>query len=70
VLDEALVDQRLQRVEVGFRNRLCRLDCAAAAEDGQAREEALLLVREQVVTPLDRRPERLLALLGVPAALE
>ena len=70
VADEALVDERLQRVEVGVRHLLCRLERATAAEDGQAGEELLLGSVEQLVRPLDRRPERLLARLGVPAALE
>jgi hypothetical protein len=38
------------------------LERASASEDGQASEEPLLLVQEEVVAPLDRRPQRALAL--------
>ena len=40
------------------------------AEDGEAAEEALLVLCEEVVRPLDRRPEGLLARIGVALALE
>jgi hypothetical protein len=43
VPDEALLDQRLQRVEIGIRDTLGGLERTAAGEDGQAREELLLL---------------------------
>ena len=46
------------------------LERAAAGEDGQAGEETLLLFREEVVRPFGRRPERLLAGVGVAAALQ
>ena len=49
---------------------LGRLVGAAAGEDGERAEEPLLRRREQVVRPLDRRAQRLLARIGVPAALE
>ncbi len=41
---EALLDQRLERVEVGVTDLLGGLERAAAREDGQAGEELLLLV--------------------------
>jgi hypothetical protein len=40
---QALVDQRLQRVEVGLADLLRRLERAATAEDRQPREELPLL---------------------------
>ena len=40
---EALLDERLQGVEVGVRNLLRRLERAAAGEDAEAGEELLLL---------------------------
>ena len=68
--EQALLDERLQRVEVGAADLLGRLERAAAGEDGEARGRALLLLGEQVVAPVDRRPQRLLARVGVAAALE
>src|SRR5581483_9304481 len=41
--DEALLDQRLQRVEIGSGNLLRGLERTAAGKDGQPREELLLL---------------------------
>ena len=41
---------------------LGRLEDPAAAEDAEPDEQALFLVVEQLVAPLDRRPQRLLAL--------
>ena len=46
------------------------LERAAAGEDGEAGEEPLLVRDKEVVAPLDRRPERLLAGVGVAAALQ
>ncbi len=37
--EEALLDQRLNRVEVGLRDLLSRFERAAAGEDGQPCEE-------------------------------
>ena len=67
---QALLDEGLQRVEVGVADLLGGLQSAAAGEDGEAREEPALGGREQVVRPLDRRPERLLAGIGVAAPAE
>ena len=63
--DQALVEQRLERVRVGVADRLGCLVRAASGEDGQRAEEPLLLGLEQVVRPLDRRPEGLLPRIGV-----
>ena len=43
--DEALVDERLRAVDVRVADRFGRLERAAAAEDGEPREEPLLLRR-------------------------
>ena len=67
---QALVEQRLERVWVGAGDLLRGLVRAAAGEDGEASEEALLLFCEQVIRPLDRRPQGLLARIGVAPALE
>ena len=64
---QALVHERLERVEIGVRDLLGRLERAAAAEDRQAREEQLLLLAEQLVAPLDRGAQRALALGQVAA---
>src|SRR6266516_3199627 len=70
VPEQALVEQGLQAGDVGAGYLLGRLERAAAAEDGQAGEEPLLVRREQVVRPGDRRPQRLLARVGVAAGPE
>src|SRR3954447_25984628 len=66
--DEALVDEGLKPVQVGVADLLSRVEGAAAPEGSEPREEALLLSLEQVVRPLDRRPQRLLPHLRVAAA--
>src|SRR5205085_10632099 len=66
--DEALVDERRDRVErpadrlVVRAHRVCDLERAAAAEDAEPREQPLLGRVEQVVAPLDRRSQRPLPL--------
>ena len=70
VAEEALLDERLEGVEVGRADLLCGLERAAAGEDGEPGEEALLRGRQQLVRPPDRGPERLLAGIGVSPALE
>ena len=60
--EQALVDERLQHVEVRADDLLGLLEGAAAAEDREPGEEGLLLIRQQVVRPLDRRPQGPLAL--------
>ena len=59
--DEALVDERLERVEVRVADRLGRRERAAADEDREPREDPLLVVVQEVVRPGDRRTQRLLA---------
>ena len=68
--DEALVDERLQRVGVRRADGLGRLVRATACEHREPYEEPLLLRREEVVRPADGRVERLLARIGVAPALE
>ena len=70
VAHEALVDERLQRVEIGTGDVLGGIERAPAAEDGQVCEQVLLVRIEQLVGPLDRRAQRLLARVCVPPALE
>src|SRR5919197_1511689 len=67
---QALVEQRLQRVGVGLADRLGGRVRAAADEYCQPAEEPALLLLEQVVRPGDGGPEGLLARLGVSSALE
>jgi hypothetical protein len=43
VAEEALVDERLEGVQVCVRDLFCGLERAAAREDGERGEEALLL---------------------------
>src|SRR5579884_2583948 len=65
---EALVDERLHELEAGARDPLRRLERPAAPEDRERREQPPLLGLEQLVRPLERRPERLLASLRIPAS--
>ena len=59
--EQALGDQAVERVESGGGDRLGRLHGRAAGEHREAREAPLLGVAEQVVAPVDRRAQRLLA---------
>jgi hypothetical protein len=68
--DEALVDERLEHVQIGAADGLRCFESAAAGEHGQAGEESLLLFGQELVAPGDGRPQRLLACLGVAAAPE
>ena len=68
--EQALVEQRRERVEVGVADRLGRLERAARREHREAREELLLRGIEQVVRPGDGRPQGGVALLGVARPLE
>src|SRR5262245_7403892 len=67
---EALLDERLQRAQLGARHLFGRFECAAAAEDRQSREEVSLALVEQIVTPGDGGAQGLLAWVRVAAALE
>ena len=60
--EQALVDERLEQVEVGVADRLGGLRRHAAREDGEPAEQLLLLGVEQLLAPRDRRVERALAL--------
>ena len=68
--EQALLDERLEGLEIGVADLLRRVQRAAAGEDGEPREEPPLLGGEEFVAPLDRRPERLLARVSVAAALQ
>ena len=59
--EQALGDEPVERVDVGAGDRLRRLHGGAAGEDREAREARFLVVAEQVVAPVDRRAQRLLA---------
>src|SRR4026209_1789516 len=67
---EALVEERLQHVWIGAGNLLRGVVRTTADESRQPREQALLLCGEQVVTPGDGRPQRLLAGIDVALAFE
>ena len=67
---QALLHERLQSVDVRAAHLLCGLERAAAGEDGETAEEALLVLDQKLMRPLDRGSERLLAGVGVAAALE
>ena len=49
VTEQALVDERLERVETGLRDVLSGLESTAAGEDSQARKQPPLLLGEQLV---------------------
>ena len=61
--EHVAVDQRREARQevVAAADGLGGVERAAAVEDGEAREERLLVGAEQVVAPVDRRAERLLA---------
>ena len=56
VSQEALLDERLERIEVSIGDLFGRLERAAAVEDSESREEALLVKRQQLAAPFDRCP--------------
>ena len=68
--DEALLDKRLEEIHVRIGHVLRDVEREAPGEDGQPCEQALLLRRQEAVRPLDRRPECLLARVGVPSPFE
>ena len=69
-LDEALLDERLERIELGLRDHLGRFEAEAGGEDPESSEEDLLRRRQELVRPLDGRPERPLAGVAVAGATE
>src|SRR5919201_1140113 len=60
--EQALVDEGGEVVERGVADVFGRLEGAAVRENREAREQALLGRREELVAPVDRGPQRLLAL--------
>jgi hypothetical protein len=54
VTDEALLNERLESVEVGVCDLFGGLERAAAGEDREAGEELPPSLREEAVGPLDR----------------
>ena len=67
---QALVDERLQELEVGVADSLRGLERPAAAKDGQRCQQSPLLGVEQLVRPVDRGTQGALARLRVPSAAE
>src|SRR6267143_3145112 len=51
VPQQALLDERLERIEIGSGDLLGRLERAAAAEDRKPTKEALLVMGQQLVAP-------------------
>ena len=68
--DEALVDERLEGIDVGVGDFLGRLQRAPPAKTANLANSSSLGVAQQVVAPLDRSAERLLAWVGVAATLQ
>jgi len=64
------VDREHDPHEIGASDRLRGLQGPAPAKDGQPRKQRLVIRAQQVVRPLDRRPQGPLAGIGIPAALE
>src|SRR5262245_38237766 len=64
--DEALVDERRERVQVAVTDLLGRIESPAAGEDAQACHEVLFMRLEEVVAPLDRGAQRALPLWEIP----
>ena len=64
---ETLVHERAEHVDPGVADDFRRLERAAADEHRKTCEERLLVPREEVVRPLDRRAQRLLPGIGVAA---
>ncbi len=70
VAQKALLDQRLECIDVGATDRFGDLKRAPADEYRETPEDLLFVGREQVIAPLDRRSEGSLAGIGVATALE
>ena len=67
---EALVEQGREHVQVGVAHGLDRVDRRSAGEDGERCEQLTLGLVEQIVRPGDRGTKRLLARIGIAAALQ
>ena len=68
--DQALVNERPERLDVGRADVLDRIQRRAAREDREACEDVALVRVEQSRGPGDRGTEGLLPWVGVPAALQ
>src|SRR5918992_2103718 len=60
--DEALLHERLQLIETGSADLFGRLQREPAREDAESPQQRLFLAGAEIVAPLDRPPQRLLAL--------
>ncbi len=67
---QALVDEGLEDVEIGFGNQFGRLQRPPTAEHGEACKEPSLFCGEQLVRPFDRCPQGVLSGIGVPSPLQ
>ncbi len=67
---QALLDERLQRVEVGSGYLIRSVERAAAEKGREAGKSALLFFGEQVVAPVDRGAQCLVPRIGVATARE
>ena len=67
-LEHVLVEEPLEHVGVRIRDHLRCLDAASAGEHGQAIEDGPLFIRQQVIAPRDRGPERRLTRVDVSPA--
>ena len=54
--DQALLDERLDDIEVGIADSPGRLELEASDEHAKRAKRPLLVLREEVVAPVDRRP--------------
>src|SRR5262249_6613095 len=68
--EQALLDERLERLDVRVAHPLGGVQRATAREDTEAPEEALLAGSEKIVAPFECRPQRRLSRLRVPASPE
>src|SRR3954452_24743513 len=66
--EEALVDERLESVQVGASDCLRGLEVEGAGEDAELPKERLLVSVEECVAPVDRGPQRALSLRSVGRA--
>ena len=66
--EEALVDQRCERLEVAAADCFGGFEVEAAGEDAEPPKERLLVVVQERVAPVDRGPQRALSLRGVGRA--
>ncbi len=69
LLDQVLLDESAERVEVGVADLLGGFKGRASREHGEAGEQCLLGLGEQLVGPVDRGAQRLLAGGGVSRSL-